>query len=210
MNLKKKMLIVTLLIAIFPKISFAENSTFKVTVDGKDASVVEDTLTGTTDYSNMNVLVYEDADGGKKLVYEGLLGEYDNGAWSNVDFGQIDFLVIFNWDSEDVLYVQPVKTSANTNNQTTTNTTANNQPQYLSDNTSSLSIASQIRINGVNVGEKGMRIIDNANLTCHFAITNNSTTPQKNECNISDIYRNKKDKHLQMPICKQTRSRIAC
>ncbi len=179
MNFKKKILIITLLIAIFPKISFAENSTFKVTVDGKDTSVVEDTLTSTTDYSNMNVLVYEDADGGKRLIYEGLLGEYDNGAWSNVDFGQIDILFIFNWDSEYMVYVQPVRTSANTNNQSTTNTTTNNQQQYLSDNSSSLTIASQIRINGVNVGENGMRIIDNANLACHFAITNNSITPQK-------------------------------
>lgn len=42
-----------------------------------------------------------------------------------------------------------------------------------------MSVASQIRINGVNVGEKGTRIIDNADLDCHFEITNNSTAPQK-------------------------------
>lgn len=178
MNLKKNVFITILLMSIIPQIAFAENSTFKVTVDGENASVVEDTLTSTTDYSNMNVMVYEDADGEKRLVYEGLLGGYDNGAWSNIDFSQIDFLLIFNWDSEDMLYVQPVKNSANINKQTENNTPVN-KTQYLSDNASSLSIASQIKINGINVGENGMRIVDDANLACHFTITNNSSDSQK-------------------------------
>ena len=164
--------------SIIPQIAFAENSTFKITVDGENASVVEDTLTSTTDYSNMNVMVYEDADGEKRLVYEGLLGGYDNGAWSNIDFSQIDFLLIFNWNSEDMLYVQPVKNSVNINKQTENNTPVN-KTQYLSDSASSLSIASQIKINGINVGENGMRIVDDANLNCTFTITNNSSDSQK-------------------------------
>lgn len=92
MNLKKKALIVTLLIAVFPKILLADNSTPKITVNEKNASVVENTPASATE---------------------------------------------------------------------------------------SLSVASQIRINGVNVGEKGTRIIDNADLDCHLEITNNSTAPQK-------------------------------
>ena len=92
MNLKKKALIVTLLIAIFPKVLFAENSSPKITGNANNALVVENTPALTTE---------------------------------------------------------------------------------------SLSVASQIRINGVNVGENGMRIIDNANLACNFEITNNSTAPQK-------------------------------
>lgn len=51
--------------------------------------------------------------------------------------------------------------------------------QNLLQATSSLSLASQIKINGVNVGENGMRIIDNVNLSCNFTLANSGETTQK-------------------------------
>ena len=171
--MKKKIILATLILSILPNVAFAYDATYKITTDGENVSVTEDTLSGTTDYSNMNVKVYESLSDEKELIYEGALKGYDNGAWSNVDFSDIDFLVVFNWESEDVIYIIPNEDAKNFTNNSKKQTTT-----YLLQNPSSLSFASQIKINGVNVGENGIRIIDNANLACDFTVSNNSNKPQ--------------------------------
>lgn len=174
MNIKKKVIAAALIFSVLPNVALAYDATYKITTDGTNVSVTEDTLTGTTDFSGINVDVYKITNDEKEVIYNGLLRDYDNGAWSNLDFDGIDFLVIFNWDNDDVIYVVP-----NDNTENTTNTASIQNTQNLLQTTSSLSLASQIKINGVNVGENGMRIIDNANLSCNFTLANSGETTQK-------------------------------
>lgn len=173
MNIKKKVIAAALIFSVSPNVALAYDATYKITTDGTNVSVTEDTLTGTTDFGGINVDVYKITNDEKEVIYNGLLRDYDNGAWSNLDFDGIDFLVIFNWDNDDVIYVVP-----NDNTENTTNTASIQNTQNLLQTTSSLSLASQIKINGVNVGENGIRIIDNANLACDFTVSNNSNKPQ--------------------------------
>lgn len=174
MNIKKKVIAAALIFSVLPNVALAYDATYKITTDGTNVSVTEDTLTGITDFGGINVDVYKITNNEKEVIYNGLLRDYDNGAWSNLDFDGIDFLVIFNWDNDDVIYVVP-----NDNTENTTNTASIQNTQNLLQTTSSLSLASQIKINGVNVGENGMRIIDNANLSCNFTLANNGETTQK-------------------------------
>lgn len=173
MNIKKKVIAAALIFSVLPNVALAYDATYRITTDGTNISVTEDTLTGTTDFGGINVDVYKITNNEKEVIYNGLLRDYDNGAWSNLDFDGIDFLVIFNWDNDDVIYVVP------NNTENTTNTASIQNTQNLLQTTSSLSLASQIKINGVNVGENGMRIIDNANLSCNFTLANNGETTQK-------------------------------
>ena len=87
----------------------AQNITFKATVDNENISVAEDNLTTEIDNSDLNVKVYTYANGTQNLIYTGALGSYDNGAWSNIDFSKIQFLVIFEWDNMDSepIYIVP-------------------------------------------------------------------------------------------------------
>lgn len=173
MNIKKKVIAAALIFSVLPNVALAYDATYRITTDGTNVSVTEDTLTGTTDFGGINVDVYKITNNEKEVIYNGLLRDYDNGAWSNLDFDGIDFLVIFNWDNDDVIYVVP------NNTENTTNTASIQNTQNLLQTTSSLSLASQIKINGVNVGENGMRIIDNANLSCNFTLANSGETTQK-------------------------------
>lgn len=173
MNIKKKVIAAALIFSVLPNVALAYDATYRITTDGTNVSVTEDTLTGTTDFGGINVDVYKITNNEKEVIYNGLLRDYDNGAWSNLDFDGIDFWVIFNWDNDDVIYVVP------NNTENTTNTASIQNTQNLLQTTSSLSLASQIKINGVNVGENGMRIIDNANLSCNFTLANNGETTQK-------------------------------
>lgn len=55
-----------------------------------------------------------------------------------------------------------------------TNSYSYNEAGNLMPISSDLAISSQIKINGVTVNEQGMRIIDNANMSCNFTISNSS------------------------------------
>ncbi len=50
-----------------------------------------------------------------------------------------------------------------------------NQNENLMTVSSALSVTSNIKLNGISVGENGMRIIDNANMSCTLGVSNSST-----------------------------------
>lgn len=89
----------------------AQNVTYKATVDNGNVSVKEDSLVTEIDNSDLVVKVYTNENGTQNLIYTGALGSYDNGAWSNIDFSEIQFLVIFEWDNMDSepIYIVPYK-----------------------------------------------------------------------------------------------------
>ena len=83
---------------------------FKATIDGDNVSVVETELIGEVDNSQLQVQVIKQIGEQSTVIYTGNLGSYDNGAWNNVDFSDIQFLVLFDWDSmeNEAVYIIPM------------------------------------------------------------------------------------------------------
>ena len=179
-----KIIIVTLLVLSNTLlIAMAEETkdvSYKATVnfDTGDVNVEETELTGPKDFSNLQVRVLMPSEDGAAIeIFTGLLKDYDGGKWVNIDFSGIDIMTFLNWDTGEVRYIYP----QSTNSTTALSTEAVND--NISDNTSQamtisndLSIVSQIKINGVNVGENGVRIIDDANMLCTFNVSNSALT----------------------------------
>ena len=83
---------------------------FKATIDGDNVSVVETELIGEVDNSQLQVQVIKQIGEQSSVIYTGNLGSYDNGVWNNVDFSDIQFLVLFDWDSmeNEAVYIIPM------------------------------------------------------------------------------------------------------
>ena len=152
---------------------------YKATIDFEtgESTVVEEQLTGEVDYSSLMVKVTKTSSGITSTIYTGTLGEYENGIWSNVDFSDIQGLLVFDWESEDSIWITPVVMNATANSSVEKNNIAGQTKQEsgLMAITSDLAVASNIKLNGVTVGEDGMRIIDNANMSCTLGVSNSST-----------------------------------
>ncbi len=73
--------------------------------------IAEETVTSNIDNSDLIVKVVKTKDGVETTIYEGTLLGYDNGRWINTDFTNIDFLVIFEWESEndEAIYIIPTE-----------------------------------------------------------------------------------------------------
>lgn len=86
-----------------------KNVSFKATMDGENISVEETTLIGNVDNSNLQVKVIKQTGTQSEVIYVGSLGDYDNGIWSNVDFSDIQFLVLFDWNTmeNEAVYIIP-------------------------------------------------------------------------------------------------------
>ena len=152
---------------------------YKATIDFEtgESTVVEEQLTGAVDYSSLMVKVTRTSSGITSTIYTGTLGGYDNGIWSNVDFSDIQGLLVFDWESEDSIWITPVAMNATANSSVEKNniTSQTKQESGLMAITSDLAVTSNIKLNGVMVGEDGMRIIDNANMLCTLGVSNSST-----------------------------------
>ena len=117
--------------------------------------------------ADIDIDVFEVNKGNKTRIYSGKIGDYSGGIFSNLDFSQYQFAVIYDWDNDGALYIVPSegvkKKKINLRNLT------NNSP---------ISIAPSIKMNGVNIGERGLRIVDKANVECAFSITNTTNDDQ--------------------------------
>lgn len=151
---------------------------YKATIDLEtgESNVVEDSLTGNTDYSSLMVNVTKTSSGVTTKIYTGTLGEYEDGIWSNVDFSDIQGLLLFDWETEDTIWIEPVVTNSTTTallEEVDTTTQTSQTPSLMSVSTD-LAVTSNIKLNGITVGENGMRIIDNANMSCTLGVSNSS------------------------------------
>lgn len=112
----KKIIILTSIICSISAISYAKAAelTYKMTVNNGNISVKEDSLISNKDYSDMLVNVVKETNGKKSTIYSGKLSGYENGAYSQIDFSEINFMVIFEWDSmeNEAIYIIPVTTQA--------------------------------------------------------------------------------------------------
>jgi len=126
--MKRKFILATI-IALLLTITnvFAEeinNTTFKATGKDGNVSIVEADIMGEVDYSNLQVKVIKVVKGEESLIFEGILGEYDDGVWSKVDFDNLDFMVILDWNTmeDEAIYIVPLE-KANYTNEIMTETT---------------------------------------------------------------------------------------
>lgn len=121
--MKKIKRITTTILAVYmlSASAFAEEThtaQFKVNIDEQqNISVTESTLMSEKDNLSLNVNVVKYNGSNKSVIYSGALGGFDNGAWSNMDFSNIQFALIFDWNNENEYYcISPV---ANTVSYTT-------------------------------------------------------------------------------------------
>ena len=132
MNKLKRFIAFAAAVCMFTVTAYAEtkNVTYKVTVENENVSVVEDSLTSDTDYSDLYVNVIKDTNGEQSTIYSGALGGYADGAFSNVDFSEINFMVVFDWNTmeDEAIYIIP-STTQSTLNATSLNTVSSTVSQ---------------------------------------------------------------------------------
>ena len=184
MRLVNKIAVFFIVFAILNTNVFAKDTkdvSFKATVENGNTSVEETDIRGSADYSDLEVTVVKKLGEESSVIYTGLLGNFENGIWSNVDFSDINILFVINWETDEAFCIYPAvmpSSDLNGNSQSNPMNAVNHKGNLLSDD-SGLGIASQIKINGVSVGEDGVRIIDNANMSCTFSIANSGDTANK-------------------------------
>jgi len=132
MKIVKRTIALLTMFLMLSTITFAEETktvSFKATVSDGDVTVEETELIRDIDNSDLLVKVTKVTNDDKTVIYEGVLGEYADGMWAFTDFSEIDFLVIFDWESmeNEAIYVVPVKeTIASTSSVTSETTNINN------------------------------------------------------------------------------------
>ena len=102
---------------------FAEESHF----NSNSKWDIEKEFVSDIDNSELYVKVIKQNDTKTSTIFTGKLIDYDNGSWVNVDFSDIDFLVLFEWeDNEDyATYIIPLESQENVS----TDTDEKNIPQ---------------------------------------------------------------------------------
>lgn len=80
-------------------------------MDNGQVSIKEDNLFSETDNSELEVNVIRQLDDTNSTIFTGKLKDYDNGKWIGIDFSEIQFLVIVEWESTDneLIYIIPIK-----------------------------------------------------------------------------------------------------
>lgn len=89
-----------------------ESASFKVATDGENVSVVETDIRGDVDNSDLQVEVIKQIGEETSIIYSGSLGGYADGMWNTIDFSEIDFLLVLDWDTmeDEALYIRPLIT----------------------------------------------------------------------------------------------------
>ena len=91
---------------------FAETDTltYKAKMENGEVTVVEKNLIGEIDNSNLEVNVIKQQGETRTTIFTGKLNDYDNGRWINLDFSEIQFALIFDWDTmeNEAIYIVPI------------------------------------------------------------------------------------------------------
>ena len=145
-------------------------------------------MTQTSPVTDTNVKVVKYVDDEEVILYTGPVSQYDNGICSSVDFSKSAFIVLLEWENPDaVYYVYPITSTSQSNAVSSVLQTeidaseseqVNTAPENVVSDEEGISFTSQIKINDVNTGEAGLRVVDKAQLQCLFSVTN-STNAEK-------------------------------
>ena len=79
--------------------------------------------------NSTQVQVVKNSNGTQTVVYTGALNSYDNGTWANIELEAGDFMVVFDWDSDDEFYITPI-TGTESNMNMNINTSVQNMHMY--------------------------------------------------------------------------------
>lgn len=142
--------------------------TININVSAYETEVQPAGLTSDISYENIYVQVTQSLEGELSVIYTGLLGDYDNGKWNYINFGEIDHLTIVDFATmeTEAIFIVPIPEPEE-------NTMMYSSAYNL--NTADFSIDTQIKLNGVQTAENGLRIINNADINCTFSVANNSS-----------------------------------
>ena len=184
MKLLKRIMTITLMVSMLSVVVYAEETktlSFLATTDGENISVVESDITSEVDNSELIVKVVKYVNDEENVIYQGPLGEYDNGLWSFTDFSKIQFMVIFNWEQPDDggIYIVPVNEVVEESSKTQENSvqTFSATSEIIQP---SLNIVESFYINNTEViGDYASQNIKaNDNLFASYSITNTGTASQ--------------------------------
>lgn len=118
MKLIKNLFMFSLATIMFSSVVSAQasnNVSFKADITSENVLVEKADIFGNVDNSNLQVKVVKQVDDETNVIYTGSLGEYDNGIWSNLDFSDINYTVILNWDTleDEAIYIIPISDDMN-------------------------------------------------------------------------------------------------
>ena len=90
---------------------YAEKTATETVSKIEETSEIKDELTSDIDNSELDVKVIHQTGDEQSTVFEGKLKDYDNGRWVNMDFADIDFFVLLDWDNmeDEAIYYPPFK-----------------------------------------------------------------------------------------------------
>lgn len=178
--------------------AFAETDTFsyKAKVENGEVTVEEKNLIGDIDNSNLDVNVIKQQGDTRTNVFTGNLKDYDNGRWINLDFSEIQFALIFDWDTmeNEAIYIVPVNPDAASAEKDADEMSSNMEPsksppQEVSDMTNLSNITYDVTYTVLN-----------ENMNILYSV-NNATSTKQTVNVISALYRNRVLQHvISMPL----------
>ena len=175
---------------------YAENTNAEIISEIEEKSEIKDELTSDTDNSELDVKVIHQINNDQDIVFEGKLKDYDNGRWVNMDFADIDFFVILDWDNmeDEAIYIIPRSSDTEIVSDTNISTPSDESiNEVLSSGAALTSQNSNIHCD-VNLMYDGAYsekvIIRNKELTVPVKITNNGSTDKNVVCYIAEYDEN--------------------
>ena len=167
--------------------AFAETDTltYKAKMENGEITVEEKDIFAEVDNSNLNVNVIKQQGNTRTTVFTGKLKDYDDGRWINLDFSEIQFALIFDWDTmeNEVIYVIPVRSE--------TASVENDADEMSSNMESSESSTQEVSdmTNLSNITYDVTYTVVNENMNILYSVNNAMNTPQTVNI-ISVLYRN--------------------
>ena len=83
--------------------------------------------------NSTQIQVVKNSNGNHTVIYTRALNSYDNGTWANIELEAGDFMVVFDWDSDDEFYITPItgtESNMNMNMNMNINTSVQNMHMY--------------------------------------------------------------------------------
>ena len=105
-----KFISLLLILCMMPLTVFAED-TYTPEETEQSESVTVNNAIYDIDNSELNVKVVHNSKDGKEIIFTGKLKDYENGKWIHLDFSQVQFWAIFQWEgqSDESRYIIPIE-----------------------------------------------------------------------------------------------------
>ena len=183
----KKVIAICAIFGLLYSTAFAETNTitYKAKMENGEVTVEEKNLIGEIDNSNLEVNVIKQQCDTRTTVFTGKLKDYDNGRWINLDFSEMQFALILDWDTmeNEAIYIVPVKSG--------TASTGKDADEISTDAEPSKSSTQEVN-NMTNVSDITYDVtytVSNENMNILYSVSNGTNTVQTVNI-ISALYKN--------------------